>query len=182
MTTRPSRDGADPLAAAAVALLVARTATVAVAESLTGGLVAAALTSVPGSSAVFRGGVVAYATPLKAELLGVSRGLLDARGAVDPQVAEEMAAGARQRLGATFGAATTGVAGPGPAEGKPAGTVYIAVSGPDGGRVEPLSLAGGRLAIRQATVQRVLSLLLTVLREAGPAGEWQHVQQGEESR
>ena len=88
--------------------------TVAVAESLTGGLVAAALTDVPGSSAAFRGGVVAYATELKAELLGVDAVMLRRHGAVYPPVAAAMARGVRARLGATYGVATTGVAGPSP--------------------------------------------------------------------
>src|SRR5205814_2786571 len=102
-------------------LLVARRQTVAVAESLTGGLVCAALTDIPGASAVVRGGVVAYATDLKAELLGVPRRLLDRFGAVHPDVAIAMAQGVRLRLGAAFSAATTGVAGPGPQGGQPGG-------------------------------------------------------------
>src|SRR5690348_17631019 len=98
--------------------------TVAVAESLTGGLVAAALTDVPGSSAVFRGAVVAYATELKAELLGVDAVMLRRHGAVYPAVAAAMAEGVRARLGATYGVATTGVAGPDPSDGQPVGTAH----------------------------------------------------------
>ena len=112
------------LAGEAIGLLIARGQTIAAAESLTGGLVAAALTSVPGSSAAFRGGVVAYATDLKAAVLGVPDDLLERRGAVDAAVAEAMAEGARTRMWTTVGVATTGVAGPDPAEGKPVGTVY----------------------------------------------------------
>lgn len=100
------------VAAQIIGLLAARGQTAAVAESLTGGLLAAAFTSVPGASAVFRGGVVAYASDLKAAILGVPADLLERRGAVDPEVAAEMAAGVRSRLAATVGAATTGVAGP----------------------------------------------------------------------
>ncbi len=155
----------DALAAEAVGLLVARRATVATAESLTGGLVAATLTSVVGSSAAFRGGVVSYATDLKAELLGVPAGLLAARGAVDPDVAAEMAAGVRRRLAATIGMATTGVAGPDPADGQPVGTVYIAVHGAGRPAVRALSLTGDRAAIRLATVQHVLVLLIGTVRE-----------------
>ena len=115
-----------------IGLLVARGQTLAVAESLTGGLLAAALTDIPGSSAAFRGGVVSYATDLKAALLGVPSDLLDRHGAVHPAVAAAMAQGACRRLAATVGAATTGVAGPDPADGQPVGTVFIAVSmGPD---------------------------------------------------
>jgi nicotinamide-nucleotide amidase len=139
--------------------------TVAVAESLTGGLVAAAITSVPGSSAVFLGGIVAYATDLKASLLGVPAGLLAEHGPVHPDVAAAMAAGVRVRLGATYGLATTGVAGPGPADGQPAGTVFVAVSGPAGETVSGLTLAGGRAQVRAASVQAVLSLLVSALPE-----------------
>jgi len=125
---------ARELAAEVLTLLARAGWTVAVAESLTGGLVAAALTDVPGSSVAFRGGVVVYATELKAELLGVDVGMLAAHGPVYAPVAAAMAEGVRKRLGATVGLATTGVAGPGPQDGQPAGTVHIAVSlaGEDG--------------------------------------------------
>jgi nicotinamide-nucleotide amidase len=161
----------DPLAAEIIGLLTARGETVAAAESLTGGLVTAALTSVPGSSAAVLGGIVSYATSLKAELLGVPAELLAAQGPVDPEVAAAMAEGVRGRLGASYGLATTGVAGPGPADGKPAGTVFVAVAGPAGrggggrARVSGLELPGGRAAVRAATVQAVLTLLVTELRE-----------------
>jgi CDP-diacylglycerol--glycerol-3-phosphate 3-phosphatidyltransferase len=102
-------------------LLLARGETLAVAESLTGGALAAAVVAVPGVSATFRGGVVAYATELKSELLGVDAALLAARGPVDPDVAVAMAEGVRERLGATWGLATTGVAGPDPQDGHPPG-------------------------------------------------------------
>ena len=108
-------------AAEVIALLAARQQSIAVAESLTGGLLAAALTGIPGASAVFRGGVVAYATELKAVLLGVDRGLLEAHGAVSAEVASAMAEGVRGRLGAAVGAATTGVAGPTPPRESPPG-------------------------------------------------------------
>jgi nicotinamide-nucleotide amidase len=154
-----------PLAEAAIGLLVARRETVATAESLTGGLVAAALSSVPGSSAALRGGIVAYATPLKATLLGVPPDLLERHGAVHAAVAEAMARGARERLGATAGVATTGVAGPDPAEGKPVGLVFIAVARPGGTVSRQLALTGDRQAIRAATVARALELLLSATRE-----------------
>ena len=152
-------------AAELIALLTARQESIAVAESLTGGLLAAALTDIPGASAVFRGGVVAYATELKAVLLGVDRGLLDTQGAVSAEVAAAMAEGVRGRLGARIGAATTGVAGPDPAEGKPAGTVYIAASAGGQTRVRRLDLAGSRAAIRAATVGEALALVLVTVRE-----------------
>jgi nicotinamide-nucleotide amidase len=139
--------------------------TLAVAESLTGGLVAAALTDIPGSSAVFRGGVVAYATELKARLLGVDHAMLTAHGAVYPPVAAAMASGVRERLGATWGIATTGVAGPDPSEGHPPGTVHIAVSAAGDTVVRTIALAGDRGEVRRLTVERVLGLLLGRLRE-----------------
>jgi nicotinamide-nucleotide amidase len=161
----PDQHGPDQLARTAIELLISAGQTVAVAESLTGGLVAAALTSVPGSSAAFRGGIVAYATELKATLLGVPAGLLSQHGPVHADVAAAMAAGVRQRLGASYGLATTGVAGPGPADGKPAGTVFIAVTGPSRTLGSQLNLAGGRLQVREGSTRQILSLLVSALRE-----------------
>jgi nicotinamide-nucleotide amidase len=153
------------LARQVIELLDARGQTVAVAESLTGGLVAAALTSVPGSSAVFRGGVVAYATELKTALLGVPAALLAEHGPVHDEVARAMAQGVRQRLAASYGLATTGVAGPGPADGQPPGRVFVAVAGPSGQAGRGLSLAGDRGAVRAGSVSAVLSLLVSAVRE-----------------
>lgn len=146
-------------AADLLARLSAAGHTVAVAESLTGGLVAAALTDVAGASMVVRGAVIAYATDLKAQLLGVDQDLLARVGAVDAAVAEQMAAGVRSLMGATYGLATTGVAGPDPAEGKPVGTVFVAVVGPASSRVTVLALSGDRVQIRQQSVLAVLALL-----------------------
>ena len=156
---------AGELAAAVLARLIPAGQTLAVAESLTGGLVAAALASVPGASAAFRGGVVAYATDLKAALLGVDAGLLAERGAVDPDVAAAMTRGARERLGATVAAATTGVAGPDPADGQPVGTVYVAADAGRGPEVRRLELSGTRNEIRRAAATECLWLLLAVLGE-----------------
>ena len=142
--------------------------TVATAESLTGGLVAAALTDVHGSSNAFRGGVVAYATELKAELLGVDSGLLARHGPVYAPVAAAMAEGVRNRLGATIGVSTTGVAGPGPQDGHPAGTVHVAVSLVGDTVVRTMALTGNRDEVRRLTVERVLGLLLGRLREECP--------------
>lgn len=158
-------EAGSALAAEVIGLLRERGQTVAVAESLTGGLVGATLTGIPGASDVFRGGVIAYATDLKAALLGVPGPLLAARGAVDPEVAAAMAEGVRQRLGAGTGIATTGVAGPDPAEGKPPGTVHIAVSAGGVPVTRSLALAGGRDDVRKRTVQDALRLLRDVLRE-----------------
>jgi nicotinamide-nucleotide amidase len=153
------------LAADAIELLAGRGLTVAIAESLTGGLVAAAVTGVPGSSVVFRGGIVAYATDLKNALLGVPAELLARFGAVHPDVAAAMARGVRERLGSSVGMATTGVAGPGPADGKPAGTVFVAVDGPRGAVGSALQLSGGRAEVRDSSVVGALSLLVGALRE-----------------
>ena len=156
---------ARELATEIFGLLTASGGTVAVAESLTGGLVAAALTDVPGSSRVFRGGVVAYATELKTELLGVESRLLAEHGPVYAPVAAAMADGVRERLGATVGVATTGVAGPDAADGFPPGTVHIAVSLAEDTVVRTMALSGDRDEVRRLTVERVLGLLLGRLRE-----------------
>jgi nicotinamide-nucleotide amidase len=155
------------VAADLVARLTAAGRTVAVAESLTGGLVAAALTDVVGASVVVRGGVVAYATDLKAQLLAVDGALLARAGAVDADVAEQMASGVRSLMGATYGLATTGVAGPDPVDGKPVGMVYVAVVGPGTSRVKALDLSGDRAGIRAQSVLAVLALLAQELEAQG---------------
>ncbi|MFI6088950.1 CinA family protein [Streptomyces sp. NPDC051218] len=166
-------------AAQVLRLLQARGETLAVAESLTGGLVAAEVTAVPGASQVFRGSVTAYATELKHEVLGVDGTLLAERGAVDAEVALQMAAGVRKVMGADWGIATTGVAGPEPQDGQPVGTVFVAVDGPDSlatgpgsafggvgsalrseGKVAALRLNGERSDIRMESVRSVLTLLV----------------------
>jgi nicotinamide-nucleotide amidase len=157
----------SPLTAPACAALVVRhltdrRQTVAVAESLTGGLVLATLVSVPGASAAVRGGVVAYATDTKTSMLGVDRDLLDRAGPVDPDVVAAMATGVRERLGADWGIATTGVAGPDTKSGKAVGTVYLGIADPHGEvhAVAPTMVAGrSRDEIREATVLAVLDLL-----------------------
>ncbi|MDT0302175.1 CinA family protein [Streptomonospora wellingtoniae] len=155
----PALPGSEP-AAAALRALEAAGATLATAESLTGGLIGAALTSVPGASAVYRGGVVAYATDLKCSMLGVPPDLLRDRGAVDPGVARAMAEGARARLSADYGLAVTGAAGPDPQDGHPPGSVYAAVCGPGGHcRVSEFSLTGDRAAVRNGTTEQALLLL-----------------------
>lgn len=136
-------------------------ATVGVAESLTGGLVTATLTEGPGASVTVRGGLVVYATETKALLAGVAEDLLAERGPVDPDVAAALARGARDRLTSTYGLGVTGVAGPEPQDGKPVGTVYAAVAGPSGMRVEHASFDGSRDRVRSAAVQLCLQLLDT---------------------
>ncbi|MGW2817609.1 CinA family protein [Streptomyces sp. NPDC001415] len=153
-------------AARVLRLLTERDQTLAVAESLTGGLVAAELTSVPGASRVFRGSVTAYATELKRDVLGVDATLLAERGAVDPDVALQMAAGVREVLGSSWGIATTGVAGPEPQDGQPVGTVYVSAVGPAGAKkTVALRLNGDRAEIRMESVRSVLELLSSELRE-----------------
>ena len=142
--------------------------TLAIAESLTGGAVAASVVSVSGASAVFRGGVVAYATDVKARLLGVDENLLAAHGPVHPRVARQMAEGARRALGAEgiptdVGLATTGIAGPVSSDGQPVGTVHIAVATALGSRVESLVLSGDRAQVRAEATERVLRLALDAL-------------------
>ena len=170
----PSEDDGDP--AAVVAALRAAGLTLAVAESLTAGQVSARVADVPGASAVLRGGVVSYATDVKATVLGVDADLLARSGPVHPEVALQMARGVRALLGADVGVATTGVAGPGPQDGHPAGTVFVAVTcsgtNQDNGRprpevevvahVERLSASGDRAQVRAAATAAALRLVATV--------------------
>ncbi len=136
-----------------VAALVAGRLTIATAESLTGGLVCAALTEVPGASAVVRGGVVAYATDLKSSVLGVDADVLRRHGAVSRETAAAMAVGVCRLLSADVGVATTGVAGPDRQEGRPAGTVHVAVASAAG--VDVVSRDGGdRLDGDRAVIRR----------------------------
>ncbi|GHD07326.1 CinA family protein [Zhihengliuella salsuginis] len=152
-----------PEAASLVADATARGATIATAESLTAGLVAAAIADVPGASAVLRGGVVAYHGDVKVGVLGVESDLLAERGSVDPEVALRMAAGARRVCGATIGVSTTGVAGPEPHDGKPVGRVYVAWESPWGAAVEELDLSGTRDEIRRAACRAALAAVVRAL-------------------
>ncbi len=154
------------LARQIVTTLTERGETVAAAESLTGGLVCASLTDVPGASACVRGGVVSYSVEVKVDVLGVDPELLGRLGAVDPAVAVAMAEGARRLLGATYGVATTGAAGPDPAPGGsetqdvPAGRGFVAVCGPRAEGAQSFSVArDGRDVVRAAAVHAALRLL-----------------------
>lgn len=137
------------------------------AESLTGGLVCAALTDVAGSSAVVCGGIVSYTVAAKADVLGVDPELLERVGPVHADTAAAMARATLARFGSDFGLSTTGVAGPSAHGGHPAGTVFIAVAtgpGVDGPvAVRQLQLAGDRSAVRMGSVEAVLGLLASVL-------------------
>ena len=156
-----------PRAAALLAALERKGLQLAVAESLTGGLLTSALVDIPGASKVLLGSIVAYQSELKHQLLGVSRPLLQEQGAVDAEVVAQMAAGIRVKLANksgkdesnVIGVATTGVAGPDSQDGKPAGTVFIGISGPSGDFVYPLELTGDRAAIRAACVDSALDAL-----------------------
>lgn len=142
--------------------------TLAVAESLTGGMLSAKIVNVPGASDVFRGGVTVYATASKHEVLGVDKELLDTVGPVDPQVAVQMAQGVRKLFGADWAVSTTGVAGPGDSADGPEGLVYVGVAGPkctDGFRYR---FVGDRLAIREQSVERALRALVDCLKDGFP--------------
>lgn len=158
-------DELDAAVGRLVGLLLERGVTLATAESLTGGMVGAVLTEVPGVSAVYRGGVVVYATDLKAKLAGVPEELLAAVGPVHPDTAAALASGVRERLEADYGLATTGVAGPDPQAGIEAGTVYVAAAGPRSVQVRKLQLDGDRTAVRRGSVQAVLELGAAVVAE-----------------
>jgi nicotinamide-nucleotide amidase len=149
-------------------LCLGRGLTVATAESCTGGLVAATITEVPGSSGYFAGAVVSYSDTAKAALLGVPEAALAAHGAVSAQVAVAMASGARARFGTTLAVSITGVAGPdgGSAE-KPVGLTYVGLAGPAGVEVRRLQLAGDRAGIRDAAAHAALEWLIDAA-EAGP--------------
>jgi len=152
--------------------LVAAGETLAVAESLTGGLLAASVVSVPGASRAFRGGVVAYATDLKERLLAVDPVALESTGPVDPTVAVQMAMGARWRLDATWALSTTGVAGPDPQPSDPSGaavgTVYLGIAGPRIGQAVMLRLEGDREQIRAEAARQALLLLGVALGVVDP--------------
>jgi nicotinamide-nucleotide amidase len=151
--------GVDPdLVVSIIATLRERRETVATAESLTAGLVCATLTGVPGASAVVRGGLIVYATELKATLAGVNAGDLRTHGAVHPVIAEQLAAGARRACQASWGLGLTGVAGPDPQDGVGPGTVHIGLAGADGATVRTVHAEGDRHAVRSAAVGSALAL------------------------
>jgi PncC family amidohydrolase len=153
----------EPLADQVVARLAATGRTVGTAESLTGGLLCAALVSVPGASAVVRGGLVAYAEDVKTRVLGVSDDLVRREGTVAGKTAVAMAEAARGLLGADWAVATTGVAGPDQVEGKPVGTVHVAVCGPDGSSTREIRSPGTREQVRTEAVGAALGLLRDAL-------------------
>lgn len=154
----------QPDSAAVVAACIERGLTIATGESLTAGLVASTIAEVPGCSSMLRGAIVAYHVDLKRDLLGVSEADL-AHGVVSREVAVAMARGAAGALRADIGVGTTGVAGPDPHDGEPAGSAWIAVSMASGDRSVHLQLDGGREQIRRQTVAACLALVAAGLRE-----------------
>lgn len=152
--------GSDTIERVVIELLRARGETVATAESCTGGLVAKRLTDVPGSSAVVLGGAVAYANAVKTTMVGVPEAMLAEHGAVSEAVARALAAGIRDRTGASWGLSTTGVAGPsGGSDAKPVGLVWVAIAGAAGVEARELRLPGDREQIRGSATSVVLELL-----------------------
>jgi nicotinamide-nucleotide amidase len=158
----------DEVAAEALALLGEVGATLATAESLTGGRLAAAVTAVPGASASYLGGFVTYATELKEALLGVPAALVEQYGVVSGECARAMAEGCRAATGASYAVATTGVAGPEPQEGKPVGTVFVGVAGPDGITAVSMELVGDRHQVQDRACREALAALCAILRREQP--------------
>jgi nicotinamide-nucleotide amidase len=174
---RPADSRSVPDAAVLVRRLTELGLTIATAESLTGGLLAATIVDVPGASAVFNGGVVAYATPVKHSLLGVDAGLLAEHGAVDPRVVEQMADGVRRACAvdgraADLGVATTGVAGPEWQDGRAPGTVYLGIASARGIRSVVLELEGGRPEVRAASVAAAVAAALEELESVAVPAEY----------
>ncbi len=162
MKAWPSRPGDVALSGGSegvVAALAARGETVATAESVTGGWLCAHLVDVPGASTVVRGAVVAYAADVKTDVLGVPADVVARHGTVAAATARAMAERVRVLLGADWGVATTGVAGPDASEGHPPGRVHVAVAGPTGSTDATLDIEGDRDAVRTGTVSRALVLL-----------------------
>ena len=156
------------------AICLGRGLTVAVAESCTGGLVADAITDIPGSSGYFLGGIVSYADTAKASLLGVPAEVLAAHGAVSAQVGRAMAEGVRERFAADLAAAVTGVAGPdGGSEAKPVGLTYVAVAAAHGADVRRFVWSGDRSANKVASAAVVLEILVELASrvDSGSSGD-----------
>jgi nicotinamide-nucleotide amidase len=168
-------DQTDPTALV-IAELTRRGLRIAVAESLTGGLVTAELTRIPGASLAVSGGVVAYDTAVKASVLGVDRALLAREGAVHPEVARQMATGVAAALAvdgrpADIGVATTGVAGPDGQDGHEPGTVFVGIAAFGEVEAVELALAGDRREVRSATVRAAIDVVLARLHEQGAVAE-----------
>ena len=144
-------------------ILTQRGETICVAESLTGGGLAEALSFLPGSSQIFRGSVTAYQVEIKNSVLNVPLELISEMGTVSEEVAVSMAAGVKELMGSTWSISTTGVAGPGPVEGVPAGTVWVAIEGPISQTLQ-LELSGTREIVRNATIAGAIAAFARILK------------------
>ena len=144
-------------------ILTQRGETICVAESLTGGGLAEVLSSLPGSSQIFRGSVTAYKVEIKNSVLKVPLELISEMGTVSEEVAVSMAAGVKDLLGSTWSISTTGVAGPGPVDGVPAGTVWVAIEGPISQTLQ-LELSGTREIVRNATIAGAIAAFARILK------------------
>jgi len=136
----------------------------ATAESITAGGLSSAITSVEGSSLIFLGAIVAYQNHIKTDILGIDESIIATHTVYSQEVAIAMAQAVREKFGATWAIATTGVAGPGPTDGVPSGTVWVAIDGPVTQSLE-LSLSGGRESVRNATVATAIGSFTRILRE-----------------
>ena len=154
-----------------VATLRAAGAAVSTAESCTGGLVAARITSVSGASEAFKYGAVTYCNEAKNKILGVKKETLDKFGAVSAETAEEMAAGVRKIMGAEIGVSVTGLAGPNGGEGKPVGLVYVAVNSDEYSKVTENHFSGDRISVRQQAADKALELALAAAKKLGGTKE-----------
>lgn len=161
-----SEDGLESAAARVLARLSALGLSLATCESITGGGIGWVLTSVPGSSTVFRGGLITYATDLKCSLAGVDADDAAAHGVINERTARQMAAGARRACRADVAVSATGTAGPDGEDGTPPGCVWLCVQTPTRTQVEQLLLDGGRADIRRATLSAALALVTSALEDA----------------
>ena len=150
-----------------VAALRAAGASVSTAESCTGGLVAARITSVSGASEAFKYGAVTYCNEAKNKILGVKKETLDSFGAVSAKTAEEMAAGVRKIMNAEIGVSVTGLAGPNGGEGKPVGLVYVAVNSDNYSEVTENHFSGDRISVRNQAADKALELALRAAKKLG---------------
>jgi nicotinamide-nucleotide amidase len=146
-----------------ISTLAEREETLVTAESITAGGLSSAITSIEGSSQVFLGAIVAYRNSVKSEILGIDAALIDTHTVYSQVIAIEMARAVRTRFGSTWSIATTGVAGPGPSDGVPSGSVWVAIDGPVTHNLE-LSLSGGRESVRNATVATAIGSFARIRR------------------
>ena len=146
-----------------VEMLRSRNESISVAESLTGGGLAQALTSLPGSSDIFRGSVTAYQSEIKSSVLEVPAELISEFGVVSEEVAAAMAGGVKKLMNSTWAISTTGVAGPGPSDGVAAGTVWVAIDGPISQTLQ-LELSGAREIVRNATIAGAIAAFARILK------------------